>query len=64
MEVVAGSRSIEDEIEVEKVVSSAKSSGVVLFKRLDISKQVLRTAKDVNLVHVQLPDVHVKDTFW
>jgi hypothetical protein len=63
VEVVADCKFVVDELSVEEVVGSTISSGVVLFKRLERSKQVLRTAKDVYLVHVQLPDVHVKDTF-
>lgn len=63
METVTNSELIDNEVWVVAVALAA-FSGLILFKKLEISKQVLRTAREVYPVHVQLPDVHVKDTFW
>lgn len=52
VEVAAYSYFVLDELPAEEVVESTISSRVVLFKRLERSKHVLRTANDVYLVHV------------
>ena len=47
----------------ELSVDSVAADGLVLLKRPEMSKQVLRMAIDTYSGHVQLPEMQVKDTF-
>lgn len=53
-----------DGFPVVDVFVLAGSSGLVLFSRSEMSKQVLRTAIDTYSGHVQFPYIQEKDTFW